>query len=174
VPSEVVGRDAAASFRYTDDAGQPHVVWYNDYESTQAKMSLVGAYRLAGLAFWAVGFEDTRQWAPLRDYATSIARKSRTMSISVPSSVTYGAKVTVKGTIRTASGIALIGHPIVLQRRWQGGGGWIDVASGSSSPAGTVALTYTPLSTACSGWSRRRTGRLAASSAERNTGSSGR
>ncbi|HEX2499204.1 MAG TPA: glycosyl hydrolase family 18 protein [Actinomycetes bacterium] len=163
--------DAAALFRYTDDAGRPHVVWYNDHQSTQAKMSLVGAYRLAGLAFWAVGFEDTGQWKPLRDYATSIAKKSRTISISVPSSVGYGTKVTVKGTVRNASGTALIGHPVMLQRRWQGGGGWIDVASGSSSPAGTVALTYTPLSNsvfrlvAPEDWTY-----LAASSAERTTG----
>lgn len=162
--------DAAASFRYTDDAGQPHVVWYNDYESTQAKMTLVGTYKLDGLVFWAVGFEDTRQWAPLRTYATSIAKKSRTISISAPSSVTYGTKVTVKGTIRNASGTALIGHKVVLQRRWQGGGSWVDVASGFSSSAGTVSLTYTPLSnsvfrlTAAEGWSY-----LAATSPERAT-----
>jgi spore germination protein YaaH len=165
------GTDAAASFRYTDEAGRPHVVWYNDYESTQAKMPLVGAYRLAGLAFWAVGFEDTRQWAPLRGYATSIAKKSRTISITAPSSVRYGSKVTVKGTIRNAAGTALVGHTVVLQRRWQHGGGWIDVASGPSSPAGTVVLTYTPLSNsvfrlvAQEGWSY-----LAASSPERKTG----
>ncbi|MGH8837095.1 MAG: glycosyl hydrolase family 18 protein, partial [Actinomycetes bacterium] len=163
--------DAAALFRYTDDAGRPHVVWYNDHQSTQAKMSLVGAYRLAGLVFWAVGFEDTGQWKPLRDYATSIAKKSRTISISVPSSVGYGTKVTVKGTVRNASGTALIGHPVMLQRRWQGGGGWIDVASGSSSPAGTVALTYAPLSNSVfrlvtpEDWTY-----LAAGSAERTTG----
>jgi len=162
--------DAAASFSYTDELGQPHVVWYNDYESTQAKMTLVGTYRLAGLAFWAVGFEDTRQWAPLRAYATSIAKKSRTISISAPSSVRFGTKVTVKGTVRGASGTGLAGHTVVLQRRWQGGGGWIDVASGSSSAAGNVALTYTPLSNsvfrliAGEGWSY-----LAASSAERKT-----
>ena len=162
--------DAAASFRYTDETGQPHVVWYNDYESTQAKMTLVAAYRLDSLTFWAVGSEDTRQWAPLRDYAVSIAKKSRTISISAPSSVTYGTTVTVDGTIRNAAGKALVGHSVALQRRWQGGGGWIDVASGTSSSTGAVALTYRPLSNsvfrlvAPEGWTY-----LAASSAERDT-----
>ena len=162
--------DAAPYFRYTDEAGQPHVVWYNDAASTHAKMSMVGTYKLAGLVFWAVGFEDTALWGPLRTYATSIAKKSRTLAITAPSSVTYGGTVTVKGTVRGSTGNALVGHQVVLQRRWQGGGGWIDVATGYSSPAGTVSLTYKPLSNsvfrlvAAEGWSY-----LGATSAERTT-----
>ncbi len=159
--------DAAARFGYTDDLGNKHVVWYNDYQSTQAKMSLIGSYKLAGLVFWAVGFEDTRQWAPLRGYAT---QRARTISISATSAVTYGSTVTVTGTVRDAAGIPVSGHKVILQRRWQGGSTWTDVASGSSSSTGAVSLSYRPSSSSVFRLTSPATWTFeAATSPERNT-----
>lgn len=137
--------DGAPSFTYTDDAGKTHAVWYNDADSTKAKMSLVGKYYLAGVAFWAVGSEDMAQWPPLRDYALSIAKKSRSVSISTPpSSITYGTKVTITGTVQSSTGIAVSGQKVVLQRRNPSSSLWGDVGTAYSSSTGSVSLNYTP------------------------------
>jgi spore germination protein len=137
--------DAAPYFTYTDDAGKNHVVWYNDVDSTKAKMTLVGKYYLAGLAFWAVGSEDTRLWSPLRDYAVSIAKKSRSVSIATPpSSITYGTKVTITGTVLDSAGNGLSGQKVVLQRRSPSGSTWSSVVTTSTSSTGSVSLSYTP------------------------------
>jgi ribosomal protein L11 len=137
--------DAAPSFTYTDDAGKPHAVWYNDAESTKAKMSLVGKYYLAGMAFWAVGSEDASQWPPLRDYAISIAKKSRSVSISTPpSSITYGTKLTITGTVKSSTGVAVSGQKVVLQRRNPSSSTWGNVGTAYSSSTGSVSLSYTP------------------------------
>jgi spore germination protein YaaH len=137
--------DAAPSFTYTDDAGKTHAVWYNDAESTRAKMSLVGKYYLAGMAFWAVGSEDAAQWPPLRDYAVSIAKKSRSVSISTPpSSITYGTRLTITGTVKDSAGTAVSGQKVVLQRRNPISSTWADVGTAYSSSTGSVSLSYTP------------------------------
>lgn len=137
--------DAAPYFTYTDDVGEKHVVWYNDADSTKAKMTLVGTYHLAGLAFWAVGSEDSTQWSPLRDYAISIAKKSRSVSIATPpSSITYGTKLTISGTVRDTAGNGLSGQKVVLQRRSPSGTTWSDIGTAWSSSTGSVSLSYTP------------------------------
>jgi spore germination protein len=139
--------DAAPSFTYIDDAGKTHAVWYNDAESTMAKMSLVGKYYLAGMALWAVGSEDTAQWTPLRDYAVSIAKTSRSVSISTPpSSITYPAKLTLTGTVKNSAGIAVPGQKVVLQRRNPTSSTWGDVGTAASSSTGSVSMSYTPSS----------------------------
>jgi ribosomal protein L11 len=137
--------DAAPSFTYTDDAGKTHAVWYNDAESTKAKMSLVGEYYLAGMAFWAVGSEDPSQWSPLRDYAISVAKKSRSVSISTPpSSITYGTRLTITGTVKSSTGLAVAGQQVVLQRRNPTSSIWGDVGTAYSSSTGSVSMSYTP------------------------------
>jgi spore germination protein len=137
--------DAAPYFTYLDDLARTHVVWYNDVDSTKAKMTLVGEYYLAGIAFWAVGYEDARQWTPLRDYAVSIAKKSRSVSIgSLPSSITYGTKLTVTGTVRDMSGTVLASQKVVLQRRSTTGSTWSNVATAWTSSTGSVSFSYTP------------------------------
>jgi spore germination protein YaaH len=139
--------EAAPYFTYTDDAGKTHAVWYNDAESTKAKMSLVGTYYLAGMAFWAVGSEDAAQWPPLRDYAVSIAKKSRSVSISTPpSSVTYGTRLTITGTVKSSTGLAVAGQTVMLQRRNPTSSIWGTVGTASSSSTGSVSLSYTPSS----------------------------
>ena len=41
-------------FRYTDEDGVPHVVWFEDARSWQAKFDLVKEYGLTGLGIWTV------------------------------------------------------------------------------------------------------------------------
>ena len=50
--------------------GVRHVVWFTNARAVHARLSLVSHYRLAGVAEWAFGYEDPRQWSVLRTYAT--------------------------------------------------------------------------------------------------------
>jgi spore germination protein len=149
------GVDAAPYFTYSAD-GVQHVVWYNDADATKAKMTFIEKYRLRGLAFWAVGSEDARQWPILRSYAI---QKSTQLTVSAPSVITYGAKATVSGRLTTTSGAAVAGQRVVLQWRSAGSTTWQNVASGTTSSTGAISLGYAPKSngsfrlTAPSSWS---------------------
>lgn len=132
--------DAAPYFNYTAPDGVRHVVWYNDADSTAAKMTLISQYGLRGLAFWAVGAEDGRQWATLRAYAI---QRSTKLTVSAPAAVTHGTATTVSGRLTTTAGTAIGGQRIALQWR-PPGGAWRTVATGTTTSAGTVALRYTP------------------------------
>jgi len=133
--------DAAPYFTYTAPGGVAHVVWYNDTEATRAKMTFVEKYGLRGLAFWAVGAEDSGQWPVLRSYAI---QRSTALTISAPSITTYGTAATVSGTLRTTSGVAVGGQRVVLQWRRANTTTWQTVASGTTSSTGAVSLRYAP------------------------------
>jgi len=134
--------DAAPYFSYTATNGVNHVVWYNDADSTKAKMTLIQKYGLRGLVFWAVAEEDTRQWPILRTYAI---QKSVTLTASAPTVTTYGTGVTVTGKLTaTGTGTPISGRPVVLQWLAAGSTTWKTVATGSTSSTGTVALSYAP------------------------------
>lgn len=135
--------DAAPSYSYTAADGVKHDVWYNDADATKAKMTLIGKYGLRGLAFWAVGYEDTRQWSSLRSYAI---QKSTKLTVSAPAAVTYGTTATVSGTLTTTSGAAVAGQKVSLQWRPSGTTTWRTVASGTTSSTGGVSLGYAPAS----------------------------
>jgi spore germination protein len=132
--------DAAPYFSYTV-AGVRHVVWYNDSASTAAKMTLISRYGLRGVAFWAVGAEDSRQWAALRSYAI---QRSAKLTISAPAAVTQGTATAVSGKLTTTAGTAIGGQKVALQWRPAGSTAWRTVANGTTSSAGTVSLRYTP------------------------------
>ena len=133
--------DAAPWFRYTAANGVRHVVWYNDVDATKAKMTLVSGRGLHGLAFWAVGSEDGRQWAALRSYAVQRTTK---LTISAPAVVTHGTATTVSGKLTTAAGTALGGRKVALQWRASSTAAWRTVATGTTAATGTVALRHTP------------------------------
>lgn len=54
-------------FRYTDEQGQEHEVWFEDARSAQAKFDLVKQYNLRGISYWALGFPFPQNWALLND-----------------------------------------------------------------------------------------------------------
>lgn len=45
---------AASHFRYTDDAGRLHEVWFEDVRSVRARMELAREYALGGISYWTV------------------------------------------------------------------------------------------------------------------------
>ncbi|HEY5049824.1 MAG TPA: glycosyl hydrolase family 18 protein [Acidothermaceae bacterium] len=58
--------DGSPFFTYTDASGARHTVWYDDAESLQARLPLVGKYGLGGIAMWSFGNEDPAIWGVLR------------------------------------------------------------------------------------------------------------
>ncbi|HLS10199.1 LysM peptidoglycan-binding domain-containing protein [Lentibacillus sp.] len=54
-------------FRYVDENGQEHEVWFEDARSVQAKYDTVKAYGLRGVSYWALGTPFPQNWPVLQD-----------------------------------------------------------------------------------------------------------
>ncbi|WML41764.1 LysM peptidoglycan-binding domain-containing protein [Neobacillus sp. OS1-2] len=54
-------------FRYVDEKGQGHEVWFEDARSAQAKFDMVKDYQLRGVSYWALGYPFPENWALLKD-----------------------------------------------------------------------------------------------------------
>ena len=57
-------------FRYADDQGQMHEVWFEDARSAQAKFDTVKNYKLRGISYWVLGYPYPQNWALLEDNFT--------------------------------------------------------------------------------------------------------
>lgn len=57
-------------FRYTDENGQGHEVWFEDARSAQAKFDMAKQYNLRGISYWALGYPYPQNWALLNDNFT--------------------------------------------------------------------------------------------------------
>jgi spore germination protein len=57
-------------FRYVDEQGQGHEVWFEDARSAQAKFDLAKQYNLKGISYWALGYPFPQNWALLNDNFT--------------------------------------------------------------------------------------------------------
>lgn len=57
-------------FRYTDEQGRGHEVWFEDARSAQAKFDTVKRYRLQGISYWALGYPFPQNWVLLEDNFT--------------------------------------------------------------------------------------------------------
>ncbi|MGH3771679.1 MAG: glycosyl hydrolase family 18 protein [Pseudonocardiaceae bacterium] len=53
------------SFRYTDAQARQHEVWFENAESTAAKLDAAKAAGIRGVYLWMIGGEDDRTWATL-------------------------------------------------------------------------------------------------------------
>lgn len=60
----------APHFRYWDNRGRQHEVWFEDARSTQAKFDTVKAYGLRGISYWALGYPFPENWTLLEDNFT--------------------------------------------------------------------------------------------------------
>lgn len=54
-------------FRYTDEEGNAHEVWFEDARSAQAKFDVVKEYGLKGLSYWALGYPFKQNWELLKN-----------------------------------------------------------------------------------------------------------
>lgn len=57
-------------YRYRDENGTMHEVWFEDPRSAQAKFDLVKEYNLGGISYWALGFPFPQNWTLLEDNFT--------------------------------------------------------------------------------------------------------
>ncbi|WP_124726692.1 glycoside hydrolase family 18 protein [Staphylospora marina] len=55
-------RAQAPHFRYTDDRGRSHQVWFEDARSIQAKFDLVKRMGLRGISYWKLGLSFPQNW----------------------------------------------------------------------------------------------------------------
>jgi spore germination protein len=58
---------ASPFFRYTDEQGREHEVWFEDARSAQAKFDLIKQYNLRGVSYWVLGYPFPQNWALLED-----------------------------------------------------------------------------------------------------------
>jgi spore germination protein len=59
-------------FRYRDEQGRMHEVWFEDARSAQAKFNAVKAYGLKGISYWALGYPFPENWFLLNENFTVI------------------------------------------------------------------------------------------------------
>ncbi|MDI6880478.1 MAG: glycoside hydrolase family 18 protein [Desulfitobacteriaceae bacterium] len=57
-------------FRYTDEQGQQHEVWFEDARSIQAKFNLVKELGLRGFYYWVLGRDFPQNWLLVEDNFT--------------------------------------------------------------------------------------------------------
>ena len=61
---------ASPFFRYADEQGQTHEVWFEDARSAQAKFDTVKNYNLRGISYWVLGYPFPQNWVLLEDNFT--------------------------------------------------------------------------------------------------------
>ncbi|MBO8157154.1 MAG: LysM peptidoglycan-binding domain-containing protein [Bacillaceae bacterium] len=54
-------------YRYVDEQGRTHEVWFEDARSAQAKFDLVKEYGLRGISYWVLGYPFPQNWTLLED-----------------------------------------------------------------------------------------------------------
>ncbi|MED1128413.1 glycoside hydrolase family 18 protein [Bacillus paralicheniformis] len=57
----------APFFRYTDNAGKQHEVWFEDARSIQAKFDLIRELNLRGISYWKLGLSFPQNWLLIAD-----------------------------------------------------------------------------------------------------------
>lgn len=65
----------APFFRYTDEAGLDHIVWFEDARSIQAKFDLIKRLKLRGIAYWKLGLSFPQNWLLLDDNFKIVKRE---------------------------------------------------------------------------------------------------
>jgi spore germination protein len=61
---------ASPFFRYKDEQGRGHEVWFEDARSAQAKFDTIKDYNLLGVSYWVLGFSFPQNWVLLEDNFT--------------------------------------------------------------------------------------------------------
>ncbi|MED3623431.1 glycoside hydrolase family 18 protein [Neobacillus thermocopriae] len=67
VPIQYDMKAQAPFFRYTDDEGKEHEVWFEDARSIQAKFDLIKEMNLRGMSYWKLGLSFPQNWLLIVD-----------------------------------------------------------------------------------------------------------
>ncbi|MBO9129056.1 LysM peptidoglycan-binding domain-containing protein [Bacillus sp. 165] len=75
----------ASTFKYYDEQGKEHEVWFEDARSVQAKFNLIKDTGIRGISYWKLGLPFPQNWVLLNDnFQITKKREAR------PSSPSYG------------------------------------------------------------------------------------
>ena len=114
--------------------------WYGEAGSALAAASLVAKYKLAGIAQWTIGGEDSTQWSPLRTYATQIAQLPTAVSVSAPASM-YAGRRAVVGALVTSNGTPVSGAAVYFLYKPTTSSAWKRYGSGLTGADGRIVWT---------------------------------
>ncbi len=64
----------APHFRYRDENGREHEVWFEDARSIQAKLNLVKELGLRGVSYWKLGIDFPQNWLLIADQFTVVKK----------------------------------------------------------------------------------------------------
>ena len=64
----------APFYRYVDEQGRTHEVWFEDARSIQAKFDLLKEMGLRGISYWKLGLDFPQNWLLLDDNFTVTRR----------------------------------------------------------------------------------------------------
>ncbi|WP_064091116.1 LysM peptidoglycan-binding domain-containing protein [Rossellomorea aquimaris] len=64
----------APFFKYKDEAGKDHEVWFEDARSIQAKFDLLKELKLRGMSYWKLGLSFPQNWLLLSDNFNVVKR----------------------------------------------------------------------------------------------------
>ncbi|WP_394239593.1 LysM peptidoglycan-binding domain-containing protein [Niallia oryzisoli] len=67
VPIQYSTKAQAPFFKYTDDAGKQHEVWFEDARSIQAKFDLIKELGLRGMSYWKLGLAFPQNWLLIQE-----------------------------------------------------------------------------------------------------------
>lgn len=67
VPIEYDTKSQAPHFKYKDEAGKMHEVWFEDARSIQAKFDLIKSLNLRGMSYWKLGLSFPQNWLLIVD-----------------------------------------------------------------------------------------------------------
>ncbi|MBY6276326.1 glycoside hydrolase family 18 protein [Symbiobacterium thermophilum] len=67
-------RAQAPFYRYVDEQGRTHEVWFEDARSIQAKFNLLKELGLRGISYWKLGLDFPQNWLLLEDNFTVAKR----------------------------------------------------------------------------------------------------
>ncbi|MDP4162961.1 MAG: glycoside hydrolase family 18 protein [Bacillota bacterium] len=62
VPIQYDSKAQAPFFKYTDDNGKQHEVWFEDARSIQAKFDLIKKLKIRGMSYWKLGLAFPQNW----------------------------------------------------------------------------------------------------------------
>ncbi len=69
VPIEFDAKSASPFYRYVE-AGEDHIVWFDDALSVDMKFRLIEEYNLRGISYWVLGNSFPQNWHLLADRFT--------------------------------------------------------------------------------------------------------
>lgn len=74
VPIQYDTRAQAPFFRYVNEEGKRHEVWFEDARSIQAKFDLIKELKLRGMSYWKLGLSFPQNWLLIIDNFNVVKR----------------------------------------------------------------------------------------------------